>query len=199
MQDEPRAAAPRRVAPPRGVQGAWRAFASLLVAGLLGGCYYHVMGGGAAAPGEGRGPGLAVNASSGLNGLRGGVGLSVSGLSMKRESSALVGVDAFRLWRSPEARVQPYLRGSLGLLELGRVGDELLWGGASPRAELGLMWFAKDYTALTISGAAEYRVRADGLSTPLYWLQIGIGRFDFFDAPQRSPARAAPADPSERE
>jgi hypothetical protein len=100
----------------------------------------------------------------------------------------MLGVEAFRLWRgSGSDFLKPFARGSLGLFELGRADGQLVVGGLSPRAELGLAWFFPDYSALTLGAWSEYRNRADGLSTPVFGLTLGWGGFDYFGSSRTGP------------
>jgi hypothetical protein len=147
------------------------------------GCYYHVMGGPAVATANDDRVGAALTASGGLNGRLGGIGFNANGSLLEDQSSGMLGVEALRIWRGePETGFQPYLRGAFGLVEVGRHGDATLLGGLSPRAEAGVMWLDQSLMGLTLSVGAEYRLRGDGRSTPLFWLQVGFGVFNYVDS-----------------
>jgi hypothetical protein len=162
----------------------WLALLGLAISVLSSGCYYHAMGGPALATAEhADGVGGNVTVSTGVNGERGGVGVDASGTFVDDEYSGMLGVEALRLWRGGNhSGLQPFARGGLGLLELGAADDELLFGGLSPRGEVGLMWLDDDLKGVTLSLGAEYRLRTDGLSTPLLWIQVGFGLFDFMES-----------------
>jgi hypothetical protein len=147
------------------------------------GCYYHVMGGPAVATANDDAPGAVLTASGGLNGRLGGIGINASGSLLEEQSSGMLGLEALRIWRGePETGFQPYVRGALGLVEVGRHRDATLLGGLSPRAEAGVMWLDQSLMGLTLSAGAEYRLRDDGLSTPMFWLQVGFGVFNYVDS-----------------
>jgi hypothetical protein len=157
---------------------------ALLTAGASqSGCYYHAMAGPAVATANDDRAGGVLTASGGFNGRLGGVGVNASGSLLEKQFTGMVGVEAMRIWRGqPETGFQPYVRGALGLVEVGRYGDETLLGGLSPRAEAGIMWLDQSLKGLTLSAGAEYRLRDDGLSTPMFWLQVGFGVFDYVDS-----------------
>lgn len=119
-----------------------------------------------------------ANVSGGINGPEGGMGMHASGSFFEHQVGGLVGVEGFRVWRQP-AHLHPYVRGSLGLLEVARHQETWILGGLSPRGEIGLLWLDSQYRGLTLGAAAEYRPRTDGLSTPVFWIQLGFGAFDY--------------------
>jgi hypothetical protein len=170
--------------------GAFRIVLLLGAAANLGGCYYQVMAGPAVATADSTRAGGMVTASTGLNGELGGVGLLAGATLLDGQYTGTVGAEAFRVWRSQSLTgLQPFARAALGALEVGSDGEELLLGGLSPRAEAGLMWLGEGLEGVTLSAAAEYRPRLEGPSTPIFWLQIGFGGFDFLDsgAPRAPP------------
>lgn len=116
--------------------------------------------------------------SGGLNGPEGGVGMHATGSFFDHQVGGLVGLEGFRVWRQ-HAHLQPYVRGGLGLIEVARHQESLMLGGLSPRGEVGLLWLDSHLKGLTLGAAAEYRPRTDGLSTPVFWLQLGFGVFDY--------------------
>jgi hypothetical protein len=141
------------------------------------------MGGPAIATADDDRVGAVLTASGGFNGRLGGIGVNASGSVLEKQFTGMVGVEALRIWRGPaETGFQPYVRGALGLVELGRYGDETLLGGLSPRAEAGVMWLDQHLMGLTLGAAAEYRLRDDGLSTPIFTLQVGFGAFNYVDS-----------------
>jgi hypothetical protein len=179
---------------PRSIVRALPWLALLTAAASQSGCYYHAMGGPAVATANDDRVGAVLTASTGLNGQLGGIGFNASGTLLEEQFTGMLGVEALRLWRGEaQTGFQPYLRGALGLVEVGRFEDETLLGGLSPRAEAGVMWLDQSLQGLTLGAAAEYRLRDDGLSTPIFWLQVGFGVFDYVDSPadrnRRPPAR----------
>jgi len=187
--------------------GAWARTTLLAASATLSGCYYHGMAGPALATAGSDRAGAVVTGSTGINGKLGGVGLNASGTVLDGQYSGMLGVEAFRLWRGdPETGFQPYVRGALGALELGIDDGDFLWGGLSPRGEAGLMWLDDDLKGFTLGVAAEYRLRADGRSTPVFLLQLGFGGFDYVDSsskgartePKRSLAVGRPRSPDRR-
>jgi hypothetical protein len=131
-----------------------------------------------------------VTASTGINGERGGVGLLANATLLDGQYTGMMGAEAFRIWRSAsQTGLQPFARAALGALEVGSDGQDLVLGGLSPRAEAGVMWLGDGLDGVTLSAAAEYRPRIEGPSTPIFWLQIGFGGFDFLNS---SASRAPP-------
>lgn len=169
----------------------WRWAVLLAATATLGGCYYHGAAGPAVATAGTERIGAVVTGSTGINGKLGGVGINATGTILDGQYTGMLGVEAFRLWRGdPQTGLQPYVRGALGALELGVDHGEFLIGGVSPRGEAGLMWLDDDLKGFTLGLAADYRLRADGLSTPVFTLQLGFGGFDYLDS--GSKRRAEP-------
>ena len=139
------------------------------------------MGGPALATANDDRVGAVLTASGGLNGKPGGIGLNASASLFEEQFTGMIGVEGFGIWRGEAGTgLQPYARGALGLVEVGRSGDETLLGAFSPRAEAGLMRLDKGFMGLTLSAVAEYRLRRDGLD--IYSLQVGFGVFDYVES-----------------
>jgi hypothetical protein len=49
------------------------------------------------------------------------------------------------------------------------------------------MWLGNGLDGVTLSVAAEYRPRIEGPSTPVFWVKVGFGGFDFIDSSAARP------------